>query len=204
MSLDVWERFLSACLVYDPPVPGLVEFADKFDFATEGTLEPLGSGPDYGMVAPPIRWMRDPETAESAKAELYWGMIESLIERYIEPQGLNAEDVLQDVLHNTPGLLEGLRKAEAENVARPFIEVRPHHTEEDIRNAFRMIAATHEERKTQAGRSPRDPLLAAECAILHYRYDWKYPQLADRYCWQDENLASKYVRSGREVLKDLG
>lgn len=208
ISQVMWEKFLSACVVYDPPVPGLVEFRDRVDLGMESGPDPPDMGPEYYAYALPIRQMRDPEKAERAQQEFYWRLIEYLTERYIEPQGLDIEDVLRDALKNTPGLWKGLQEANVQNPPRYLIDPKPWHTEEDVRNAFRMLAAAHTERP-QLGRARRDPLIAAECAILKDRHGWQNRRLAEQLLrlyglQEDENLASRYVTTGRKILKDMG
>ena len=197
-SRAIWEMFLSACVVFDPPVPGLVEFRNSFDFGLLGGPESPAGGSPFGMVAPPlVQETRDAEKAARAQEEYYLRMIVYLFERYIEPQGLDFREVIADAFEKVPWP----DPAEWEHEEpRWFIEVKPHHTEDDARNAFRMLAAAHAERP-KIGRPRRDSLMAIEAAILHDRHDWTYEHLANHYGWQEYALASKYVKDGREILK---
>lgn len=198
-----WARFLSACVLFEPPVPGLVEFRESFDFGVLGGPESPAGGSPYGMVAPPIVQMRDAQEAVDTTEEYYLHIIEYLVERYSEVQGLDPREVLADAFAHAPVRKAPLGPEEIlEEVAslRWFIEVKPYHTEQDVRNAFLMVTAAHAERPKQ-GRPKRDTLVAAECATLKER-GWSNRQLADRYGWQDENIATKYAATGRGILKE--
>jgi hypothetical protein len=202
LSLMMWRKFLSGCVVYDPPVPGLVKFRDRLRFGEMGGPPPPGRGPHYYMSVPPLAQVRDAEKAEVAQEEFYRRVIRELLERYIEPQGLNPGEVIRDVLRNTPGLWERLHEAEEQNPSRFVIDPKPYHTESDVRNAFQMIAAAREE-PPRVGRGFRDALLAAECAILHDQCGWTYERLRDHYNWLDHSLVGKYIKTGRVVLGNL-
>lgn len=197
----IWEKFLSACIVYDPPVPGLREFRDMFEFGLVGGPDlPDGrAGPDYYMHTPPLVSVRDAEKAERAQEEFYHRFIESMYEMFIKPQGLDLDEVFDRVLHNTPGLWDGLQEAISLSTPRHLIDPKPYHTEEDVRSAARMLSAAHTERPA-VGRSRRDPLEAAECAILKDHHKWSNRQLAERYGWNTEKLATEYANTGRKVL----
>ncbi len=125
------------------------------------------------MSAPPLVQVRDVEKTRRAEEEFYWRVIRELLERYIEPQGLDSGKVIKDVLWNTPGLWEDKLEAERRNPSRFVMDPKPYHTEADVRNAFRMIGAARE-KLPPGGRKSRDRLVAVECAILHDQHGWTY------------------------------
>ena len=86
---------------------------------------------------------------------------------------------------------------------RAYIEVRPETTEQDVRSAYRMLAAAHEKRP-KSGRPGRNPLAAMECAGLHDRCGWTYERIAEHCGWHDYTAVSKYVAEGRKILEGTG
>ena len=101
-----WENFLSACVLYDPPEAQLIEFASYAKpestvfsggrFPTPGNLEGLPE-----MVDPPIKTLWDLSQA----GEWYWRrVLDHIGERYLEPQGVDVEALLETVTWDVPGL----------------------------------------------------------------------------------------------------
>jgi hypothetical protein len=57
-----WIKFLSALVIFDPPVPGLREFRDALDEARMiPRLMPAPNEPEYQGVGLPLRWVRGEE-----------------------------------------------------------------------------------------------------------------------------------------------
>ena len=84
---------------------------------------------------------------------------------------------------------------------RRYIEVDEHTKEADVREAFKMLTEAHKTRP-RTGRPPRDRLTCVEAAILHDHHNFTYQQLAERYGWDDETVASKYLKEGRDILRE--
>jgi hypothetical protein len=201
-----WEAFLSACVLFDPPVPGLEEFARASAGPLRLDVPPnrQGKRPRYVMQQSPIVYLRDAERAERATEALYLGAIEDLIEKYVKPAGHDPQKVLNDVLFDSPQALERREKwakasSEDANPVRPYVDVRRHTTEQDVRGAWQMIRAG-QERLAKDGRPRRGLLRDVECAILHDSHGWTYEHIAEHYGWLDHTRVSKHVRAGREAL----
>jgi hypothetical protein len=190
-----WEGFLSMCILFDPPGDKLEEFAEWLGWG------PRGIGPRYAMHDPPIVHLRDPDKAEQAIKDFYEGFITAAFEKYVRPLGIAPEDAADLILKENPGLLDSWVRAETENRSRPFIEVKPHHTEQDVRSAFRLVSAKHATRP-EGGRPNRDVLTTVQCAILADRHGWAYERIAEKYGWDPgSNIVGKYVEAGRRELQ---
>jgi hypothetical protein len=112
----------------------------------------------------------------------------------------------------TPDLLRG--REELRNRETPFrhyIMVEEYTTEAEVKRAFRLISATLTERP-EKGAPRRDPLIAAQCAILFDRHNqpdpsdrrkksWTYPKLAEEFGLKSAQAAKEHVEIGRELLK---
>lgn len=182
-SEDRWAVFLSACVIYDPPVPGLEKFANAGAGALGLDEYPgtLGKGPRFAMQQSPIVQLRNAEKAERATEDFYMDAIGHLIER-LEAEGHDRQQIIADVLNfETPEARERWERwarAQSQNEVRPYIEVGPHTTEQDVRSAFRMLK-TAQEGQPDVGRPSRKLLRGAECAILYARCGWTYERIAE-------------------------
>jgi len=192
-----WVRFLSVCVLFDPPDERLEEFAQLGPFLA---VSPLPSG-SASMAAGPVKVMHDPYE-ERGVAERAWSLIfEAVFELYLEPQGLARDDVLQKIHEARPEIRETRDQEWHDLRLRTYIEVNENTTWEDVKAAFKMIDDAREERP-KTGRPKRDRLRCVQCAILHDQNGWTYEQIAQRYAWPDYTLASKYVADGRKILRE--
>ena len=199
---------MSACVMYDPPMPGLPGFAEvgAAELTREQAPKPARSGPDYTMAQAPIVQLKDANRATKIVEKFYEGIIDQMIDKYLIPAGYDPAQVLDDVLFiGTPEAVERWRRreqAELENEARPYIKASSHNTEADIQNARRILAADEDERP-RSGRDSRDLLLNVECAILKDRFGWTVEKIAKHYGWQNTTRPGKPIKEGRQVLKFL-
>jgi len=192
-----WERFLSACVLFDPPDERLEEFAQLGPFLA---ASPLPSGV-VAMAASPVKMMHDP-FEERRVAERAWSSIfEAVFELYLEPQGLARDGVLQEIHEARPEIRETRDQEWHDLRLRTYIEVDENTTWEDMKAAFKMIDDAREERPKR-GRRRRDRLRCVQCAVLHDQNGWTYEQIAQRYAWSDYTLVSKYVADGRNILQE--
>jgi hypothetical protein len=200
-----WQGFIQACLLYDPPETKLTEFDRLWAEPLPQFLVPRGGSKRLQKVAaPPIKELRDPADVQRHLTAFYEGLIEALIEQYLVPLGLTREQVLEGAAAQRPELWEKLAQGERRNTRRPYIVVDEFTTLEDVRWAFSKITNA-EGKRPLTGRPTRSSLVAVECAILHDRYRWTYAELAERHGWNsDPNLASKYIKRGRETLSEAG
>jgi hypothetical protein len=192
-----WPAFISACVLYDPPETGLLEFAEY-----GGTrLETISQQDEEGgrppeMLAPPLERWPNPYSWSAAYRDFYNEVLHEIAERYLRPAGVDPQEVFSEVLRAIAGRLE---ERVAEIPYHDVILVDEHTSQDDVRGALNMIAAARE--RPPQGRRQRDHLISVECAVLSDGHGWSYDRLAERYGWQDYSLASKYVRDGRQILE---
>jgi hypothetical protein len=193
-----WDVFLSICVLYDPPETQLREFADSFHWRGSN-VHPRGG---LVMYAPPIVWLSDAEHVEKTMTEFYEELLAALLEKYVHPQGVSSEDALGSIRRERRELFMRVIQELCANESRPYIDVKPHHTQKDIESAFRVLRARQDVGPPQ-GRPRRDKLTAVQCAILHDRRGWTYEQIAlECGINPDSNDVSKYIADGRCILKD--
>jgi hypothetical protein len=91
---------------------------------------------------------------------------------------------------------------------RPYITVDVHTTEEDVRNAFKMMTANQPARPRPA-RPKRDPLLCLQCAVWYDQCDWSHERIAQAMGWAIQypagakprsETARQYIADGRSLL----
>jgi hypothetical protein len=145
-----WERFLSLCVMNDPPETDLIRFAD-YSNPLPTALPPILSEWSeeqramrkqrywpLRMVAPPIRMFADPDTASRRESRRHWLLIEKVQERLHEA-GIKvdlAEMFRQERLEEET--IEELRETFPTSRGL-YIEVNEWTTWNDVENAFRLI-----------------------------------------------------------------
>jgi len=207
-----WEKYLSACVLYDPPETQLLEFADSIAIAPRllcphckgaGKVR-RGSSFDEDisdfplMVAPPIENLRDQEELEKATNAHWWRVIDELGARHLEPLGLDVKAMVHSILQDQRIQAEKRKQAD-QNLPKPYIVVDEFTTDADVRGARSMIAAV-QGWDSKGGASRRDRLTAVECAILFDRHGWTLKQLAKHYGWISRDTARKHIQLGLQIL----
>lgn len=219
-SVD-WERFLPACVLYDPPSAELIEFAyfagpspsmpyPASDEAQEAMLE---RGEHLLMVAPPIKGLADPTEAGLIEAWLYRTIMQRIGERYLEPLGLDIWELYREVWEGSPDVHADLIEMRRQNAPKLYIDVSETTTENDVRNAFRLIRQTQPTNR-KGGKPKLDPLVAVQCAVLYdlengpdpadpadgRRKKWTHESLSEQYGLRGARAAKYHVERGREIL----
>jgi len=219
ISQKFWNTFLAACLLFDPPETELIEFANLGPLPPVGFVNlprakvdietwTVGSVPDAPiMVNPPVLSQPDPEALLERERWLWGAVFTELGRRYLAPQGLDVDGVIEEILDDL-GLLEQYTARSATVPLRKLIPVEPSTTQEDVRRAFQMLAATQPERG-KGGRPSIDPLVAVQCAIWK-RSGWTDPVIAERFGWslrsdsyerkRRSNQVIDHVKRGNEIL----
>jgi hypothetical protein len=203
-----WGLFLPMCVLYDPPETQLEDFVGRVG-GLASNVAPSGDK-QYWMPAPPIVWLRDADRVETMVAELHREFLEALLEKYVHPQGISSEDAIWSIHEERPDLFERYWRSLRDIELRPYIDVKPHHTDKDIKSAFKILSARHETRPA-VGRPTRDELTAVQCAILHDRYNppdptdkrrrtWTFERLAEEFRLGTWRAAKSHVQLGRELL----
>jgi hypothetical protein len=222
--LGYWTKFLSACLLYDPPEDDLEGFAsyadpDPITLATEDDSSDDDADEDRDMLVLPITYLRDPDRA---KVDTEWFFATAILDMdellqqkleqaEIKPDQLKIDlrdlfrEVAHDRLYDTEerygSLYHEYVGKQLQNKSRPFID--PSHeetTEDDIRAAFREIRK-REELRTKTGRPNCDLLEAIQCAFYVDRCGWSIKDVAKYYRFS-ESTAKNRIRDGRQALRD--
>src|SRR5215203_737841 len=109
---EFWCNFLSACVLYDPPDDQLIEFASYIRLKPTDLYDgwnPNKRNPEMfpEMVDPPVKSL----WALTELRDWYWKRILDYIgERYLEPQGVDIENLPEDIVSEVPGLPEEHRE----------------------------------------------------------------------------------------------
>lgn len=196
--LSDWEPFISACVLFDPPDTQLESFAELGPFLAVEASSATGL---ISLTSPPIAKMTDPADTRVVDAEAWSAAIDAIYELYLEPMGLELDEVWEQVHLRHPEILRERQEKLRSLPVRSYIEVNEHTTWDDAKEAFKVLSENRE-RQPKRGRSKRDRLRCLECAILHDQHGWSYEQLAERYGWLDHTLVSKYIRDGRKIVRE--
>jgi len=197
-SLDDWEPFISACVLFDPPDTDLGKFAELGrPFAVDAASS---SGP-LVFSSPPISKMYDPDSERAIAAEAWSAAVDPIFELYLKPMGLDMDEVWDQVHARHPEILRNRQQKLHSLPTRDYIQVNEYTTWDDVKEAFKAVSYARPS-LPKRGRDKRDRLQCLECAILNDRHGWSYAQLAERYGWLDHTLASKYIKDGRGILKE--
>lgn len=203
-----WYAFLAACILFNPPQ------TDLWGFASYGTWSPYRVlpweppwNPDYketslDIEVLPIRRLMSSDEAEETQKRFWGNIIEEIGKRYLKPQGLDVWSIVDEILKDTPRILNERSDRWLQNQPRPYIEVDEDTTKERVIAAFQAIAATHKTRPV-TGRGRRDPLITVEASLLYDERNWTYEQLDERYGWKDPTRASKFIKRGREIRAEV-
>lgn len=215
-SLEFWMGFLSACLRYDPPPDDLLGFADHGVAAYGDFVNPLNPWADEDaapqMLAPPIRFLYNAEVLLAAEQRRHERVVEAL-HRRLAPSGIDVWEMIYDLEYwGSPDAEASEAGEEAapelEGEARPYIAVEAHTTEDDVRNAFKLMAAARPPR-SRAGKPRRDPLICLQCAIWYDRCGWSHERIAKHFGWKVQRpahakprseTARQYIVEGRALL----
>lgn len=216
-SLDFWMGFLSACVVFDPPAEQLVEFAEHGVAAYGEFINPFNPWDDADddgpqMLASPIRFLPDPEQliADERKRQDW---ILAQIQKSLTKQPLiRTEDLdLLEMAAHFEFLYEATddhRERQRRAGMRPYIDVNEQTTEEDVHNAFRLMAARQPNRP-QPSRPKRSPLHCLQCAVWYDECGWSHERIAKVFGWAVQRpagakprseTARKHIQDGRSLL----
>lgn len=218
-SLEFWMGFLSACVLFDPPAPDLLAFADHGVAAYGEFVNPLNPWADEDgspqMLAPPIRFLPNADELLETQERLHYRLIDEL-HRQLAPRGIDLWEMVYHVEYWNPSDVDATGSADEDaglvervkDRPRPYIIVDPSTTEEDVRNAFRLMAAALHERPRPI-RPRRDRLVGLQCAIWYDECRWSHERIAKHFGWTVQypahakprsETARQYIAEGRELL----
>jgi hypothetical protein len=215
-----WLKFLSALVLYDPPIAdhpgmaGLPEFCDALETSRHSLHLMAEDGsvvPDPEMVLGPFALVQDAREVEELLRERDKHLIAALQERGEPvPPFRDPERVRDDLLRNTPGLAEKLRALEEQIAPRRILtDHEREHSKKEVRAALdALLKARSEPSKNPKGGQDqqRDPARTAEVAILASRYGWTHRRVAELHGWlrdYDYSLATQWIADGKEIVSKL-
>ncbi len=212
-SLEFWMGFLSACVLFDPPPDDLLRFADHGVAAYGDFLNPLNPWADEDgapqMLAAPIRFVADAEAVLAAQRRSHERVIDALHCR-LAPLGIDVRELAYHLEYWQGPDDENDENDEDDSATRlrPYIAVDTRTTEDDVRNAFKLMAEALPERP-RATKPRRDRLTCLQCAIWYDEDGWSHERIAKRFGWKVQypahakprsETARQYIAEGRLLL----
>jgi hypothetical protein len=201
------DRFLSACVLYDPPENELLEFAkisapEPKAFYGHQVPDEVDDSVEFPrMVAPPVKTLRELTESEDWALDCLIYYHSEKLRALMEALGIVPHQLLTEFEKDDPEIRERyLRKVERDE-SRYFIEVDERMNMDDVHNAFLMIRAVQEER-VSGGRPSRDRLTAVQCAVLYKNPNWTYQKVADHLKLGSKDTARRYIEVGQKILKE--
>ncbi len=208
-SVDFWDGFLSACLVYDPPATDLLGFADHpeatYDEFRSGPLNAADRDSALQMLAPPIKRLYDAGKLVAWERDRHERLIGALHAR-LGPRGIDVWEMVYDLEYFDVSIAGDQKHTPRRH---PYIEVTENTTGADVRNAFTLLAADLP-RRPRAARPSRDLLTAVQCAIWYDDLGWSQQQIAGRFGWATQSppaskvkseTARQHIADGRDILR---
>jgi len=211
----LWYPFLSLCILFDPPPDNLQWFAHAVPWEFLGTYAADRDDPEpYDiadsavpfMSAPPIVHMQDTNLVGFALSNWFDALIQAASnDDEILEAGIDLQAVIGRTLVGQPGMHATVDAVEHRRV----IEVTPDTTDEDVRNAARLIRATFPKRP-KAGRPKRDSLTCVQAAIWYDEYGRSQERIGRHFGWTVQELdyaknrcetARQHIAEGRDFLK---
>jgi hypothetical protein len=224
-----WLRFVSACVLYDPPETALIPFAEcatpkPYRVSFSSLYRSQDDDKSVSMQAPPIKVQADSGELRAMIRSQVHLILDEINRHHLQALGLDVHAMWQDVVRK-PDVVSEIYRQEECLKQRPYIEVHEHTTDEDVRAARRVIRAMQERdrffvpeaadpatrleilqekqnRPRARGKSARDPLVAVQCAILYDRHNQKHTADGRRRTWTYERLAEQFrLKSARAATE---
>lgn len=158
-----WDAFAAACVLYDPPEGrGMLTFAQYGGVHYQRADRPLADEKnprDEGMwtVGPPVKWAKNEAQLQMKLQRYYEGIIEGLLERYVEPTGKDGWEAREEIVRE-----KGLKEVLAAPVDREPVLVPDRYANNKELTDARAASLGNADK----GRPPRDDLVAVVCAFL--------------------------------------
>jgi hypothetical protein len=222
--LGYWTKFLSACLLYDPPDDDLEGFAryadpDPATLATEGNWSDNGEDEDRDVLVLPIKHLPDPYRVR-ADAEWYFETaideMGELLQERLEQAGIKPEqfsidiwELFREVAYNRlkdneeryGSLYHEYVGKQLQNESCPYIDPSNEEaTEENVRAALRLIRQT-QAATAKVGKPKIASLVAVQCAILYYRHNPRDSEDRRRRRWTFKKLAERFGLESERAAK---
>jgi hypothetical protein len=225
--LGHWTKFLSTCLLYDPPRDDLEGFAsyadpDLITLATEEDSADSGAGETRDTALLPIKYLPDPDKVKADAERFYKTVINEigkLLQSKLELAGIKPEQFSIDIWQlyyeaafNRPDPEDGhgnlqweYAGKQLENEPRAYIDPSDEEATKENVEAARQLLRQTQPATPNVGRPKIDSLVAVQCAILFYERNHRMPGNRRRWRWTFKNLAEKFglpsEGSAREHVK---
>lgn len=204
-----WRPFMSALVLYQPPLNTLQEFA-KYGGIVPKTPEYKREEPttshDPMLVEPLVHRLAHPYAVEWECESYYETLMKEINERFLKPQGLDIDELRAEILQD--GTLEESLQERLTHVPRHlYVEVPEEPSVDELRKAVELAASMREEReeaRKPSIKASKSLLMQVEIAYRHYRLGEGYPDVVERY---RPNVGSaetfkRYARIGRAYLPE--
>lgn len=207
-----WADFLTACVMFDPPIDRLPEFSEyggpsRVSFGRDETE----SDAQEVSATASVRILRDPGEVEIKRIVFLMKTIDELDKSFPE---IDVWNRVKDIW-KSEGLSEQLESDLEECTARFYIDVREDTTAKDVGDAYHFLKELQGEQRDAGGAPSRDQLVAVQCAIFYDQQNltheadrrrrlWTYEKLAERFGLKSKRAAKQYVELGRTILKEKG
>jgi hypothetical protein len=200
-----WRPFMSALVLYQPPLDTLLEFAE-YGGAVRRTPEYKREGQgslDPKLVDPLIHELQHPYAVEGACRHYYETLLEEIGERYLKPRGLDIQAIRAEVLRDGP-LEEDVQERVRQLPRDLYVEVPDESSVDELRTAVQNAASMRKEIEVaDTPRASKSVLTRVELAYRHYCLGQRYLDVSDRY---SPNFSSetfkRYAREGRPYLPE--
>ncbi len=218
VGIGSWNKFLSACLLYDPPLDppdNLEQFAAYGKLGSEtgsAASEAIGGNKDNAspVEVGPIKTLRDPERVRENALWYYEsaiGKMGDLLQQRLEQAGIKPEQLKIDIWELYYEAVTSVREPGGEHLslldkyshrtrriredAHSYID--PLHeraTEKNVVAALRDIRASHGHNFDE-GAETRDRLTAIRCALLYDHHNPPNPEDGRRRRWSYRRLTEE-------------
>jgi len=215
----LWDPFLSLCVLHDPPRDNLLWFAHALpwdmpdtysvEFDDPERVDPAESSKPW-MASPPIVDLQDCQLVGLSLTTYFDALIEAASnDPELREAGVDLQAVIRRTVTDRPDLWQEMNARTEALERRRLIEVTPTTTDEDVRNAARLIRATFPDRP-KARRPKRDPLTCVQAAIWYDERGWSHERIGHHFGWAIQELdyaknrcetARLHIAEGRAMLR---
>jgi hypothetical protein len=201
-----WRPFMSALVLFQPPLDTLQEFATFGDILSRPSEDDDGTSSDYDpMLVAPLVWnLPHPYAVEDACRDYYETLLEKINERFLKPRGLDIRELRATVLED--GSLEEDVRQCTEQVPRDFyVEISEEPSTDELRKAVEVAKA--QLNVTRAVGVPsvkvsKTVLIKAELAYRRYCLNQGFLDVEERYRSNVKSAETfkAYALDGRDYL----
>lgn len=176
-----WRPFMSALILYQPPLDTLQEFAGYGGIVRESPeyrREEAANVHDPTLVEPLIHELQHPYAVEWACRTYYEALLEEINERILKPHGLDIQEMKAQVLQD--GALSEDVQERVEQLPRGlYVEVPDEPSVDELRTAVQLAASRRAPKVSL--KASKSLLMRVELAYRHHCLGQQYLDVAERY-----------------------